>query len=238
MNLPAELREKAARAAFDAEAEVIGFNEDRDLDRDFKVQIVAWRAVVDSVVEVLAEHQAETDEAGDDTPFPWELHLKAAHIALREVSKHAEAETARVEKAEAERDEWEKLARSCGTHAEKWMNTAKKMDRKLSRQRKRRKAAEVRELETRVELEFLSVHAGQVAAERDALQARVESLRAALEQGAGEDICEVYTPATGWTDCRDAKEREAWCPACVNRDALAADDRAAGRTEEVSDDHS
>lgn len=215
--LPAEVREKAARAA---------------QNRVGRVAYEYWTEVVDAVSEVLAEHPGATSAAGsarwvrvaslvDKEGFPTEAVIDAVADLVDERDD-----------LRAERDKWEKLVRSCGTHAEKWMNTAKKMDRKLSRQRKRRKAAEVRELETRVELEFLSVHAGQVAAERDALQARVESLRAALEQGAGEDICEVYTPATGWTDCRDAKEREAWCPACVNRDALAADDRAAGRTEE------
>lgn len=56
--LPDEVRDRAARAAYDARNEVVGFTEGRDLDRDFKVQVIAWHAVVDAVVGVVAERLA------------------------------------------------------------------------------------------------------------------------------------------------------------------------------------
>lgn len=86
------------------------------------------------------------------------LDLKAAHIALREVSKHAEGETLRADRAEAERDALSEMlrgmARRVGKRRDEQHHYATRLMEayecqndlraKLDKQRKRRKTAEAK----------------------------------------------------------------------------------------------
>lgn len=55
-DLPPDVRDRAARAAYDAINDVAWGQPGSD--RHFKVAIVGWRAVVDAVAEVITEHLA------------------------------------------------------------------------------------------------------------------------------------------------------------------------------------
>lgn len=245
--LPAEVREKAARAAF-----MTSFNE----------STISWGRVVDAVVEVLAEHQAQSGDSSATVVN--ELRAKAAHQAgttgllpfarldkaRQEYWRGLAEGTVKVAELEASRDklEWatREILKARGVvdvelekvkaERDAMARSVERQRQDASKQRKRRKAVEAKVAEMAetsnaaiAGLTNYDRRCREIAAERDALQARVGKLRAALVAVDANGCCEGESWDSAKTCLATGDVR---CGACEAHAALTTDDRAAGRTEE------